>query len=220
MAVCREAYAAGCTNVLVFEDDAVPSPGYTAAVMRDVRDFVRRPDADWDRVQLGYSFANGLADGVPGWLRLMRSPEVHPHIVRHHGPLTHAMCLSRRAMRRVVRRAPAALARGADVGHYDDWLSRTLSARRQYSVVPMVFDQRWSFESQNVPVSWTEAHVVRGHPALAERWPVFYYASVCRHRRPAVVLGALAALAAVAALAVWWAVRRARRPGSPPPPSG
>lgn len=151
----------GLENVLIFEDDFVPSPSYSPAVIAAVGRFCRR-DATWECVKLGF----GLEDmpSVVGAVRYMAAgrgaellvgPELSvgpggAYTVRYTGLLAHALVVSRRGMEKLVRAGEAELARpDREIQHYDMWMRSVLSPRESHCVVPVQFDQAWDFPTTN-----------------------------------------------------------------------
>ena len=166
--VCLEAQRQDLDHVLIFEDDIVTTRGYDEAVMREVVSFVRENET-WECVQLGYGPS----------LHLVFGSRVSKNIARNLGCFTHALCLSRRGIVKILASAPAMLELKRDIPHYDLWLADgVLDQRNCFSVIPMQFDQQWCFETTNVSATFFEAIVRRQFGCIAGRMHLMYYVSL------------------------------------------
>jgi hypothetical protein len=202
-----------CGTALVFEDDVVPTRGYSLEGVRRAADFARRmPHDEWDVLMLGY-----LAVGHGGlYQHPLRTPrkfasdlvsytgtveaEGFPGIFRHTAMMTHAVAFNRRSMQRVVRAGIAELSRRAeDVRQYDAFLSQ--QSFRQFCVTPMLFDQRWCMGSDNAAASKFE-YVAQSMSCLAERTGAIHTLSDVRRHVPEMCAALLTAYAVFGVVAV------------------
>ena len=183
--VALGAHSDGLDDVLVLEDDVVPTPSYDANIMRDVLEFMRR-DEMWESVQFGYGPSVGMVVGG----------RVTKNLARHLGVFTHAICFSSRGLSKIVANAPAALLDGVsdDIPHYDHWLcgrskfGRILDPRNCYCVIPMQLDQTWCFETTNVPASYNEVLIRQIACVGGERMRLIYYWSLLAYHRVTILI--------------------------------
>lgn len=143
--VCKIALQRGVTNVLIFEDDIVITSGYDQEIFDDVNKFMKDND-DWECIQFGYGPA--LSKSFLNFGRLLVAPRVSKHLVKYFGLHTHANCLSRKGLEKIVKFGYQELEKN-DIKHYDQWLYDILDMNATYGVVPMIFDQYWCFQTTN-----------------------------------------------------------------------
>ena len=184
--VCRRAYDSGYKNVLIFEDDAIPTKGYDERLFKEVSDVMRR-DNDWERIQLGYSIISNFND-YGALFRLLSSERVSSHIIRYHGCFTHAMCISRKGMKKILEAAPIELRKGGHIEHVDVWLNKTLSRDHQYCTIPIMFDQDWCIPTNNIPNSFLEKYIMRPNQCFLGKLPVLYYLPMIRYYRNEILI--------------------------------
>jgi hypothetical protein len=98
VAVVRDAHEAGCANVLVFEDDVIPtSAAYDVEVARSVSLAFLNSSTHAEYLQLGYSI---LPHEVAAYATADRLGD---HLVRFNGNLAHAYSLTRTGMAAVLQ---------------------------------------------------------------------------------------------------------------------
>ena len=163
-----------------------------------------------------------VADIVGSVGRILCARRVRPTIVAFCGALTHALLWSDRGMRRVLRCARPLLARARRTGradlvpHFDLFLIQRLAARRSrrgvYACMPILFDQKWSFPTDNEPTNALE-RLVRLTCPITERTKLLYVVSLCHPSVTllVVVLLMLLVLCALLGLNRWCVRARMRR---------
>jgi glycosyl transferase family 25 len=178
MELIRDAYHRGRQRILIFEDDFVTTPAYSKDILKGLADFVTSPTA-WDRLQLGY---------VPADLTRMLdyiflSPRVHPWVVRFSGLTTHAYCLSRSGMSKILKEAHSGV-------EHVDWFFMRVLKDTSYCAVPMLFDQKWKTMGSDNEVTQLEKYIpdARG---FAERTRIFYRLSQLPDSRTTIILSLL-----------------------------
>lgn len=174
MELIRHAYQRGLQRILIFEDDFVPTPAYSDNILDGLADFVASSSA-WDRLQLGYvpSDIANILDYV------LLSPRVHPWVVRFSGLTTHAYCLSRSGMSKILN--------GTGVVEHVDWFFRRILRDTSFCVVPMMFDQKWKTmgsDNEETPLE----KVVFNARGIAENTKIFYLLSQVRDSRRTIML--------------------------------
>lgn len=145
--VIQQAYEKGYNHILIFEDDAIPTKAYSNELLRDAVAFMKSR-RDWDVFYLGYI-------ALTYDMSLLTCSKVTPHIAQFNPYATHAYCLSRTGMLRVL-------------STYQDYINNmhidiyyaNVFGRRSYCIVPMLFSQ--DFEMQgNVEACNTLEAVLR-----------------------------------------------------------
>ncbi len=198
--VCRIAHERKYRNIVIFEDDVLPTTSYNLAAIQDIADFINE-DVHWERIQMGYACVSHVSDLISGPIRFMCSERVNRGLVRYHGVNMHAVCLSHIAIRKIVAAAPTELAKQRNITPYDLWLSHDcLDTHHQYCTIPLLFDQKWSFASsiQKRPLSW-----------LREEFALFHKLSFLRAQRTESVVVLVATL--VMLVFLWMCIRRIAR---------
>ena len=93
LSVIKEAYDEGCRNVLIFEDDIMPSPEYSEKYIIEAGKFVNN-NKNWDIFYLGHQ---------PN-VFFSESTVVENNIMKCFSTLTHAYVLSRKFMKKIMNR--------------------------------------------------------------------------------------------------------------------
>lgn len=136
LTVIKKMYDAGVKYGLIFEDDFVPTPGYDVNIIRNVTQFMKSNN-DWEIIQLGWNTLNM-------YNLIIMANHVTQNIKKFKGLGTHAYCISRRGMEKVLSLiSPEVLISN----HIDVWYTRIFS--NAYLVAPLQFDQLWCMPSYN-----------------------------------------------------------------------
>ena len=214
--------APGCETVLIFEDDFVPTPSYSEETVRDAVSFMRSHPS-WHSVSLGYSIFDGFEHYARDVAAFVTADMPAPHVARFYGRMTQAYAVSRSGMavlvewgRRILTDAEVAGTPGKVIP-YDEFTVQALRHApdaQGYSVVPMMFDQRWCAYKTSIGHSYHDtgmttssavtAHerAFREHQCWLERTRLFYVCSLLREHRVLALL-VLAALVSLIVLALW-----------------
>jgi len=151
--IWKMAHTRGYKNVLIFEDDALPTNGYDKEIIQETIDFALT-NSDWEIIQLGYSCKLQLDPNIGQYvdcLSMIKSKHVNGHIYRYHGATTHAYMLSRRGIAKMLQYAPRELSKPSEqVEHVDLWMQTIMDPKNAYAVMPMQFDQAWCFGTTNL----------------------------------------------------------------------
>lgn len=168
-------YHRGFKNVLILEDDFVPTPGYSLVIMQDVVEFIGT-NREWEILQLGYSPLKHVYD--ISWVYSFVNTQIvnkNRTIIKHIGLATHAYCLSRRGMQRIVEDSERVLAL-ENPPQIDAWYSKLLT--QTYATSPIQFDQKWCMPTDNIPQKIVEKVFYRPAQCYAEKYQVFYRLSL------------------------------------------
>lgn len=175
--VIRMMYESGVKVGLILEDDLVPSPGYSHELLQNAIDFMRVNDT-WEMFQLGYSPWKHELDFF-AFYRFMNATPVSKSVVQYTGMQTHAYCISRKGMKTIL----STIDRNAlNTIQVDQWLCKTIT--QGYCVTPILFDQKWCFQSDNILTS-AAGFVLSSQKVrcLTEEYKLFYYLSLLPHLR-------------------------------------
>jgi GR25 family glycosyltransferase involved in LPS biosynthesis len=171
----RFLYNRGANKVLIFEDDFIPSPGYSSDAIGDILRFMTI-DQDWDYIQLGYLPVQRLHD--PSWLWKFPNSERHSkYLYKFGGLLTHAYCVSRKGMSKILEQShPLLKLDDQHIPHIDIWYNK-IFRDTAYCACPILFDQKWCFPTDNVPANPVEAYLIRPMQCNVEKWALLYHIS-------------------------------------------
>ena len=205
VAVVKLAYERGYKNVLVLEDDLLPTSSYDPRIIAKAMEVTRpNKDPEWEMIKFGYVPMRDV-DDIFGALFYLTSPEVSPYVVRYQALAAQAYTLSRKAMRKIVEHAPSILASATPntIPHYDIWLQSIIAKRHAYCTIPQMFDQKWCMPTYNIAESTLEKVVFRPNQCLLESWQICHRLSLMRHYRNLAVAALL-----TTALAMYIALKR------------
>jgi hypothetical protein len=174
--VIREAYNKGSQTVLIFEDDIIPTLGYTQIHLDNATTFMKN-NTYWDYVQLGWGpdFEKMRPSNIYNFLT---SQEVSPNIYKFAGIFTQSYALSRKGMETILLSyAKDNITTLPDeiYPHYDQYLLQILT--NKYCVAPILFDQTWCQPSYNQPKTTVE-NILRKFTCIAESTYFFYIISL------------------------------------------
>jgi GR25 family glycosyltransferase involved in LPS biosynthesis len=154
--VIREAYNKRAQRILIFEDDVIPSPGYSEQLLNKATEFMKKT-TDWNIFQLGWVF-NVVDDKLPIITKLVTINEVSPNIFDTIGLGGHAYCLSYSGIKKIIDNYEQVLYNeSSDVIHYDKFLVNIFKDNA-YSLAPIIFDQHWCLQSDNIPYGLLEKY--------------------------------------------------------------
>ena len=135
--VLKAAYEQNLNNILVFEDDFLPTAAYSEEKLQTVIDFMKSND-DWDIMHLGYIVIKDDNNGVS---TIFDAKHVSEDIVQYNACCTDALCYSKRAIKKIIVTYEDYLG----TMHYDRYLSAHADLKN-YCVLPMIFDQNFYFQ--------------------------------------------------------------------------
>jgi GR25 family glycosyltransferase involved in LPS biosynthesis len=147
--VIASAYKAGCSNILIFEDDVRPSPTYNEEHIENAIHFLST-QPNIDILQLGhfpFQNENGLLNTYIGSKRVPN----FPNILRFPGTGAHAYCLTKLGMKAILE---SNWRQQISHEHYDIFLVNL--NLNHYVYIPTLFDQNFCLGSNNVPTSRQE----------------------------------------------------------------
>jgi hypothetical protein len=169
--IVLEAYRQGRDNVLVFEDDLLPTDSYNINNLMNAISFMRN-EKDWDIFYFGYMVFNFDINYL--FLNAQKVPNYN-HIVQYNPFATHAMVYSKRAIEKIVRTYPKYLGKE----HYDIYLSHGLHLKN-FCYTPMLFDQKFCFASDIESRNLLEA-TAKNIQCFSERNQLFHKVSFFKH---------------------------------------
>ena len=179
--VIQECYNNNYQRVLIFEDDIVPTPSYSNRLINNATDFMKT-NTNWEIFQLGYS-CDVFKNTQLSILAFLTAKEVRPNIYNTYGLTTHAYCLSRNGMGKIINTGRLMLTQNdKEIPQIDRFYCDTLSHDKWHCLAPMIFDQRWCLGTDNIPFDIQET-ILRKFTCLAESLKVLYVISVLLHYR-------------------------------------
>jgi len=138
--------------ILIFEDDVIPSLGYSDILINKATDFMKK-NKNWDIFQLGWVFnIVDTKEVLPIITKLATVKEVLPNIFNIIDLGGHAYCLSYSGMKKILDNYEQVLYNNetTNVIHYDKFLVNIFT-HNAYCIAPIIFDQQWCLHSDNIP---------------------------------------------------------------------
>lgn len=137
--VIRKAYNDNLNNLLVLEDDFLPTASYSEENMLEAIYFMK--SEEWDIFHLGYSVIKDTKDGISSIFNARRHSK---NVIQYNPFCTQALCYSRNAMEAILDNYEDYIGQV----HYDMFISSYLGLNN-YCFVPMMFDQNFYFQHNN-----------------------------------------------------------------------
>jgi GR25 family glycosyltransferase involved in LPS biosynthesis len=164
--VIKKAYDDGLENVLIFEDDIYPTASYSPKMIQVGIDFMKKlPSSSWDIFYYGYFPVNERFKTV-----LLANP-VTDHIVAFRPNATHAYCVNRSGMKKILSMYHSYIGKI----HLDEYYSSLLPLN-SFCIVPMLFEQHLCMPHDNQ--AFKLSHVVgRKFQCASERVRGMYIVS-------------------------------------------
>ena len=156
--ILKIAYDRGLDNILVFEDDFLPTSSYSQENLSDAIQFMKN-NQDWDIFYFGYSV---VKDDYKGFSTILNSTYHNKNIVQYNPFCTHALCYNKKAIEQIV------LTYSEYIGiiHYDMFIASYCDFKN-YCSIPMLFDQNFYFEHNNESNDCIEYIIRSVFPILA-----------------------------------------------------
>lgn len=171
--VIQEAYNDGMHNILIFEDDVVPSPSYCLHSMVRAISFIADSKNNVDIFQFGYMpFVDESGAIVP----YFNSPftDTQRDVIKITCTGAHAYCLTRNGMLKILS---SDWKRHIDDAHFDVFLVGL--QLNGFCFVPTLFDQYSCLGTDNKPRTWQES-VVRNFACTADTVSLFHKATLLK----------------------------------------
>lgn len=165
------AYKKGYQNLLVFEDDLAPTESYDDKHIHHAINFLKTHN-DWDIFYFGYFVFN---NDLHPMHTFMAADPVEPNIIEYNPFATHAYCLSRKGMERILQTCQHYM----HTMHYDIYLASVVGLK-SYCYIPMLFDQKFCFASDIAPNNALE-RIARSCQCLADKGKILYRISYFKY---------------------------------------
>lgn len=137
--VIEQAYKNNLNNILIFEDDIKVSPSYSKLQVEECIRFMNT-NHDWDIFYLGYFACNTNRGSMKDFIS---SEFVSDHIIKFRPFATHAYCLNRKGMKKILDTYKDYIGKV----HLDYYYVRI--KLDSYCTVPLLFDQYLCLGSDN-----------------------------------------------------------------------
>lgn len=138
--ILKDAYDRNLNNILVFEDDFLPTNSYCKEYVENAINFMKTND-EWDIFHLGYSV---LKDDHHGFSTILNGKYYSDTIVQYNPFCTHALCYNRKAIKKILETYSEYIG----LVHYDMFIASYCDFRN-YCITPMIFDQNFYFGHNN-----------------------------------------------------------------------
>lgn len=165
--IIKESYAKGLNNILIFEDDILPTPSYSLDNIRNGIHFMKTHPT-WDIFYYGYFAVNDYSDFI-----VKANSTDNKHVIRYSPTATHAYCLNRRSMKKILDTYKPYLGKE----HLDVYFSSRELQMENYCYVPMLFEQTECVSLDN-PARDEREHAVRSMGCVLENVRFHYNLSL------------------------------------------
>jgi GR25 family glycosyltransferase involved in LPS biosynthesis len=135
--VIREAYNKGHSNILIFEDDLLPTPEYSLQNIEACINFMK--NNKWDLFYFGYFVMNKHLDNI------IIAKKLNNNIIKYNPLATHAYVVNRNAMKTILE----TYYKYISYLQVDEFLTQKELNFNSYCCVPMMFEQKLCFETDN-----------------------------------------------------------------------
>ena len=169
--VLQYAYDNDYENILVFEDDFIPTIGYDENIIKNAIEFMQT-NKDWDIFYLGYSFIKFQNGSIR---TIFNSPNYEKNIIQFNPLLTHALCYNKRAIKNILDTYDQYIG----IIQYDEFLAY-YSKINNYCILPLMFDQNWLCEYDNESINMFEFIIRSLYPLWGYTY-IHYYMSLIRY---------------------------------------
>jgi GR25 family glycosyltransferase involved in LPS biosynthesis len=167
--VIQSCYQDQLKNVLIFEDDFSPTPSFQEESLKEVIAFLEK-NPTYEYFQLGYTI---IPTEIPAYLT---AQNLGPGILEYNGNTTHAYILTRPGMKRVLQT-------------YSDYFKKLdldlyykeIFQGRGASVCPLLFDQNFCLESDNLQATSGYYSFLRSISCSTYQYSVVYGISLFRY---------------------------------------
>ena len=152
--VIKMAYKNDYENILIFEDDFIPSPAYSIDVIKNVIEFMKNNN-DYDIIKLGYVFAKtnlNFSNAFLSFAEFILSNEVAKNIIKCNGAMTHAYILSKKMIKLLAFYGEKELTKPVDqINQIDIWMCEIIDKYNlnSYFVLPLQIEQNYKIKSTN-----------------------------------------------------------------------
>lgn len=165
--VIKDSYRRGDESVLIFEDDIFPTAVFSASLIQNGVDFMQRNTGEWDLFYYGYFVTNEYLDNI------FKTTLVAPHVIQFRPNATHAYCISRKGMEKVLKMYQKFIGKV----QIDGFLSSDVLGMQSFCMVPMLFEQILCLPHDNEAKKLTH-HVFRHAACVGEKTKVQYILSM------------------------------------------
>lgn len=156
--VITDCYHKGCKRILIFEDDVVPTPSYSINDVKTAVCFMQSEEDRWDMFYFGYFvFNTNVRDMI-----ISAAPTSSKHVIRYAPLATHAYCVNRHAMEKILQVYPPYIGNI----HLDVFYSKL--GLRSFCYVPMMFEQKMCMPS-DIPAYNVVEKALRSVSCVSER---------------------------------------------------
>jgi GR25 family glycosyltransferase involved in LPS biosynthesis len=173
ISVITDAYNKGVQNLLVFEDDILPTPSYNSDMLQEAINFMEDPKQDWEYFQLGHFPHNNQNGNLIPYITA-KTIIGYPHVVKFCGLGTHAYCLNRRGMKAILN---SDWRNDIDYKHVDIFFAEFLKG---YCVVPSLFEQKFCMGTDNQAINIREK-IPRMFACSAEKTNFIHLVSLLKY---------------------------------------
>lgn len=150
--IITEAYNNNKNNILIFEDDIIPTETYNIKHIKNAINFMK--NNYWDIFYLGYFPINNLQDGDNNLNNrlFINSKRISSNIVKYNPYATHSYCLNRIGMKIILNNYKNFIEKNI---HVDIFYSDHIILQ-SYCYIPMLFEQNFAIGTDIVAANNNE----------------------------------------------------------------
>jgi GR25 family glycosyltransferase involved in LPS biosynthesis len=167
----QNAYDSGANTILIFEDDVIPTKGYDTEIITQCIEFMK--NNEWEYFQFGY-IINNIGD-------FFFAEQVNNNIIKYNGTATHAYCLSRVGIKRILKNAYNIIQQ-SNIIPIDYYYLEIFPKKTRFCVIPLQFDQKWCIEHDNIPNSFKNL-IYRLNQCTFEKYNIWHNISILYYYR-------------------------------------
>lgn len=160
-------YKTNKDNVLIFEDDILPTLSFNEENMKKTISFMKNNN-NWDLFYFGYFTLNFTQFYTNAY-------QLDENIIQYNPFATHAYCINRRAMPKILLNYQDYIGKK----HYDIYLAHFCNLKN-YCYIPMLFEQYLCFDSDIKPKNLPE-YIVRKNQCFIQKSHFLWFLSLYKY---------------------------------------
>jgi GR25 family glycosyltransferase involved in LPS biosynthesis len=167
----KKAYDSGANTILIFEDDIIPTKGYDVKIITECIEFMKKNK--WEIFKFGFILHN-IKDFI-------FAKKITNNIINFCGYTTHAYCLSRAGMERILYNAYNIIQK-SNIIPIDVLYLNIFPKEISFCSIPLQFDQKWCIENNNIPFCYGDS-LYRSCQCMFEKYNIWYNISIIYYCR-------------------------------------
>jgi GR25 family glycosyltransferase involved in LPS biosynthesis len=163
--VIKKSYHRGDEHVLIFEDDIVETPSFNETIMKEISAYLKKSKCEY--FQLGYSILD--MEEIVSYFTAKREQS----ILNYNGLTTHAYCLNRKGMKKVIEQYENFI----NDFHVDVFYKKIFDGA---CACPLLFQQNFCIKSDNNEAENMYFFILRKLSCFQYKLSIFYLFSLIK----------------------------------------